>query len=237
MVFRIFDISIRIWILGSVHWITDPDPVFFSKVYLLISNCRYGTITSVLYQSSKIARYLEVTKWMKTFRIFDISIRIWILGSVHWIRRIRILCFFLSFFCLGTVGTYDTITSVLYQSSKIASHIEVTKLIKVFRIFDVLIRIWILGSAQWITDPDLVFFFLKFFFCLVLTVDVDIFTSVFKDSIARHLEGAGSAENNFCRWLGQCDHEFPIFPSWKATIPDRLLRCKKDIIPVNYNVQ
>ncbi len=33
LVFRIRDILIRIRILGSVHWITDPDPALFGSVF------------------------------------------------------------------------------------------------------------------------------------------------------------------------------------------------------------
>jgi hypothetical protein len=69
----------------------------------------------------------------------------------------------------------------------------------VFRIRDILIRIRILGSVHWITDPDpdtgtahfgngfqdtkkIVFF--QVFFCFILAVQYVDVTSVFKDNMA-----------------------------------------------------
>jgi hypothetical protein len=82
-VFRIRDIFIRIRILGSVHWITDPDPgpvpepalnipsmtfkvptkkEFFSNFFfLLLTVCLY-----TVHQSSEIKSNNEVTKQLKS---------------------------------------------------------------------------------------------------------------------------------------------------------------------------
>jgi len=56
--FRIRDILIRIRILGSVHWITDPDPALFGSVFQDGNNQKItffgiffltaGTLTSIM---------------------------------------------------------------------------------------------------------------------------------------------------------------------------------------------
>jgi hypothetical protein len=58
LVFRIRDILIRIRILGSVHWITDPDPALFGSVFQNGNNQKItffgkclltvGTLTSII---------------------------------------------------------------------------------------------------------------------------------------------------------------------------------------------
>ncbi len=126
--------------------------------------CLFLTVGTVqLHHSSKIARHLEVTKLMKVFRIFDVFIRIWILGSVHWIRRTRILCFFSKFFCLFLIVAVGTLTSVLHQSSKIARHLEVPNWWK----YSGSLTFWYgsgsFGSVHWIRRIRILWFFLKFF--------------------------------------------------------------------------
>ncbi len=166
-VFRVRDSLKRIRILGSVHWITDPDPAPSSGA---------GTVFSptgkILPQPSNIRRMIDTGKTNTCKAICLKIFRFWAKQTIKMVSPALSSGAGIAF--SPTVNPYLRGSSIFYWQKKFpigfkqrcfAKNNFKSKLFEnircrfrafkaAFRIRDNLKRILILGSVHWITDPD-----------------------------------------------------------------------------------